>query len=382
MIKDLGNHRYRFYVSIGGRSDRQRFSRTVTHKGGKKELKKLYDDFVKECVDTPATEVTVQDLLESYIAYCRTLGRKATTLKGYKIAAERLYPSVETILARSLTTYRLEKIVAQMTQNGSSAKSIKNSISLLSAAYRHAIRIGQLKDNPCERLTLPKIEPREIRIFTLDEIQPFLDAIADVDLNEKVAYELALFMGLRRSEILGLKESDADIVSGMIDIHTTRHRVDGEDITADTKTKRSARTLAMPDILLIDIARLLQVHRDFKYEKTDWLVQDGFGNPLSPQALSSRLVRLEEAKGLPRVTIHGLRHTFASLLHSKGVDMAQISAELGHGNLTTTQNVYMHIIKSPSQSSRGIASTINTFVDSEKACQIGDKSENEKASER
>lgn len=382
MIKDLGKGKYRFYVSIGGRSDRQRFSKTITHKGGKKELKKLYEDFVKECEDTPATEVTVKDLLESYIAYCRTLGRKATTLKGYTIAAERLYPSVETVLARSLTTYRLEKIVAQMAQNGSSAKSIKNSISLLSAAYRHAIRIGQLKDNPCERLTLPKIEPREIRIFTLDEIQPFLNAIAEVDLNEKVAYELALFMGLRRSEILGLKESDADIVSGMIDIHTTRHRVDGEDITADTKTKRSTRTLAMPDILLIDIARLLQVHRDFKYEKTDWLIQDGFGNPLSPQALSSRLVRLEKKKGLPRVTVHGLRHTFASLLHSKGVDMAQISAELGHGNLTTTQNVYMHIIKSPSQSSRGIASTINTFVDSEKPCQIGDKSEKEKASER
>lgn len=362
MIKELGKGRARLYVSIGGRSDRQRFSKTVTYKT-KKELKELYDAFIKECEETPAVDITVKDLLESYIAYCRTLNRKATTIRGYEIASERLVRSVGKTLARSLTTYQLEKSVALMSDNGLGAKSIKNSISLLSAAYRHAIRIGQLTENPCERLVLPKIVPRDIRIFTLDEIQPFLDAIAGVDLNEKVAYELALFMGLRRSEILGLKESDVDIVKGMVDIHNTRHRVGGEDYDDGTKTDRSERTLAMPDIVLLDIARLLQVHREFKYEKCDYLIQDGFGEPLSPQALSSRLVRLEKKKGLPHVTLHGLRHTFASLLHSKGVDMAQISAELGHGNLTTTQNIYTHIIKTPSQSSRGIANTIDSITD-------------------
>ena len=182
-----------------------------------------------------------------------------------------------------------------------------------------------------------------------------------------------------------MKESDVDIVGGMIDIHTTRHRVDGEDITADTKTKRSTRVLAMPDILLIDIAKLMQVHRDFPYEKVDYLIQDGFGNAILPQTLASRLRRMEIDKNLPLVTLHGLRHTYASMLHSNGVDMAAISANLGHGNITTTANVYTHIFKSASQASRGIASTIDAQFgakDSEKACQIGDKSENEKASER
>lgn len=369
MIKELGNHRYRFYVSIGGREDRKRYTKTITHKGGKRELQRLYDEFEAECMaKSGTTDITVRQLVDTYIEHCKTLGRKQTTTHGYEIAVERISSPVQRILARDLTTYRLEKEIALMSENGLGAKSIKNTISLLSAAYRHAIRIGQLKENPCEKLVLPKVTPKDIRILRLDEIQPFLNAIAEVDLNEKIAYELALFMGLRRSEILGLKESDVDIVSGMIDIHSTRHRVDGEDVTADTKTKRSTRTLAMPDILLLDIARLLQIHRDFPYEKSDYLIQDGFGNPLSPQALSSRLVRLEEKKGLPIVTIHGLRHTYASLLHSRGVDMAQISAELGHSNLSTTQNIYTHIIKSPSQSSRGIASTINGFIEN------GDKS--------
>lgn len=368
MIKDLGQNKYRFIVSVGGRADRKRYCKTVTHKGGKKALQKLYDEFESECQKTPLTDITVKDLLESYIAYCRTLGRKATTIHGYEVTAERCYSLLGTILAKSLTTYRLEKFIAEMGDNGLSPKTIKNTIGLLSAAYDHAIFIGQLTENPCKRITLPKQTPKDIRILYLEEIPKFLEVISDVDLNEKVAYELALFLGLRKSEILGLREADVDIVKGLVYVHNTRHRVDGEDIEQDTKTKRSTRILALPDILILDIARLMEIHRQFEYEKTDFLIQDGFGNPLGHQALASRLARLEKKKGLPNVTLHGLRHTYASLLHSQGVDMANISANLGHGNLTTTMNVYTHIFQSASNASRGIANTINEFT------QIGGKS--------
>ena len=126
--------------------------------------------------------------------------------------------------------------------------------------------------------------------------------------------------------------------------------------------------LALPDILILDIARLIEVHRQFPYEKTDYLVQNGAGSPLGGQALSSRLVRLEAEKGLPNVTLHGLRHTYASLLHSQGVDMAMISAELGHSSLATTMNIYTHILNSPTNASRGIANTINNFMLPQEKC--------------
>lgn len=363
MIKELGQNKYRFIVSVGGRADRRRFCKTVTHKGGKKALQKLYDEFEAECQNEPLTDITVKDLLESYVSHCKTLGRKATTIHGYEITAERCYPLIGAILVKSLTTYRLEKFVAEMGDNGLSAKTIKNTIGLLSAAYDHAIFIGQLDTNPCKKLSLPQGQPRDVRILYLEEIPRFLEAIADVDPNEKVAYELALFLGLRRSEIIGLKEADVDIVQGLVYVHNTRHRVDGVDIEADTKTKKSTRVLALPDILILDLARLLEIHRQFPYEKTDFLIQDGFGNPLNGQALASRLARLEKKSGLPNVTLHGLRHTYASLLHSQGVDMANISAELGHSNLATTMNIYTHIINSPTNASRGIANTVNEFME-------------------
>ena len=166
-------------------------------------------------------------------------------------------------------------------------------------------------------------------------------------------------------------------------MHNTRHRVDGVDIEADTKTKRSTRVLALPDILILDLARLIETHRQFPYESTDFLIQDGVGNPLGGQALSSRLTRLEQKQGLPTVTMHGLRHTYASLLHSQGVDMAHISAELGHSNLTTTANIYTHIFQSATNASRGIANTINNFMLPQEKCAKSVANEgNEKASER
>lgn len=363
MIKKVGKDKYRFIVNIGSGANRRRPSTTITHKGGKKELQRLYDEFAAECENEPIAELTVKELLESYINHCRVLGRKAETIRGYKTTAGRFYQPLGTILAKDLTTYHLEKFVAQMVDNGLSPKTVKNTIGLLSSAYIHAIKIGQLSENPCSRVTLPKANPRDIRILYIDEIPLFLDAISECDLNEKCAYELALFLGLRRSEIIGIKESDVDIVSGMINIHNTRHRTEGVDHDQDTKTPQSERTLALPDILLIDLAKLMQTHRESKYTSTDYLIQNGVGNPLNGQALSSRLDRLEEKKGLPHVTLHGLRHTYASLLNASGVDMAMISKELGHSNLATTMNIYTHILKTPSQSSRNIASTVDAFLE-------------------
>ena len=361
MIKSLGGKRYRLIVSIGGRGNRKRYTRTVECEN-KREAQRLYVEFEAECMKNPLTDMTVHQLMDAHLAHVRMLNRKATTIRGYQTIVKRLQKPTEGILAKNLSTGRLEKIIAEMSSNGLASKTIKSTIGFLSAAYDHAIQIGELENNPCDKVTLPQGKAREIRILYKHEIVPFMNAIADIDLNEKVAYELALFLGLRRSEILGLKEKDVDIIRGLISIHNTRHRVDGEDIEQDTKTVRSTRVLALPDILIMDIARLLEIHRQFPYEKTDWLIQDGFGEPLGHQALSSRLTRLEDRNGLPHVTLHGLRHTYASILHSKGVDMANISAELGHSNLTTTANIYTHIFNSASASSRGIADTVNGFL--------------------
>ena len=362
MIKELKKGKARLIVSVGSDKARKRFTKTVTY-STKKELKEMYRKFEAECRKNPLSGITVGELIDANIEYKKSLNLKATTIKGYRECAERFSKPFRAILAKQCTTYHIEQEIVSMVEYGLSAKTIKNTVGFLSSAFEHAIYIGQLENNPCKRATLPKGQSRDVRILYLDEIQPFLNAISDCQIDEKVAYELALFLGLRRSEILGLKENDVDLSRGLVYIHSTRHRVDGKDIEQDTKTKRSTRILALPDILITDISILLKAHMDFPYERTQYLIQDGLGKPLGHQALASRLERLEQREGLPHVTLHGLRHTYASLLHSQGVDMANISAELGHSSLSTTMNIYTHIFKSASNASRGVANAINLFTE-------------------
>ena len=362
MIKELKKGKARLIVSVGSGKTRRRFTRTVVY-NKKAELKELYREFEAECQKAPLSEMTAGELIDFNIAYKKSLNLKATTIRGYQSCADRFSEPFRAIAAKRCTTYDIEKEIAAMNQRGLSAKTIKNTIGFLSSAFDHAIYIGQLENNPCKRASLPKGQPREIRILYIDEIPEFLDAISGLDTNEKVAYELALFLGLRRSEILGLRESDIDLARGVVFIHNTRHRVDGVDVEQDTKTKRSTRILALPDILIGDITQLLREHSSFPYNKTEYLIQDGVGNALGHQALASRLARLEKRCGLPRVTLHGLRHTYASLLHAQGVDMANISAELGHSNLSTTMNIYTHMFQSASNASKGIAKTVNSFTE-------------------
>lgn len=367
MIKKLGKNKYRFTASVGSGKNRKRPTKTIEFNGGKKELQRLYNEFEDECKNRPQTDITVEQLVNDYILRCKSLGRKKTTIHGYEIALKRLSSPTQATLAKNCTTYRLQKEIAEMSSNGLGAKSVKNTISLLSASYRQAIRLGLLNENPCEKLVMPSGKQKEVRILYENEIQPFLTAMAGLPVDDKVAYELALFMGLRRSEILGLKEADADIVNGVLTIHNTRHRIDQEDYDDDTKTDRSTRTLAVPEILIMDIAILLETHRRLRYGSVDYLIQNGWGETITPQALSSRLARFEKRNGLPPVTLHGLRHTYASLLNAKGIDMSMISRELGHSNLSTTQNIYTHIFKRVSEASKDIAKTVDLFVDETKS---------------
>lgn len=358
MIKELGKGKAKLIVSIGSGDSRTRKTKVVEY-NGKKELKKLYEEFEAECRKRPLSGVSVTDLVEGYIQKRKTAGIKATTEVGYRTAQNRLNPFVDGFLAKNLTTYQLDKIVSEMAQNGYAPKTIANTISLLSAAYDDAIRTEFLEKNPCTNVTMPKKKKKEIVTFTEAEVWRFIGALQNERIDYKAGYELCLLCGMRRSEVLGLRASDIDLDNKCVSISNTRHYVDGKMVEQDTKTERSRRVLALPDILVDDIRELMNDHTAFVWDKSEYLIQDGFGKPMNPCVFTNHIGVIEKNNGLPSVSVHGLRHTFASMLNAEGIDIARISAELGHSNITTTLNIYTHILNGASASSRGIADTFN-----------------------
>jgi len=352
-IKILGKNKAQLIVSVGStsRGNRRRYTKTVTYKK-KKELEKMYQHFEDEVRRNPLVDVTVDGLLEAYISNAELRGLSANTIHGYKSAQKRLNSAFEGILARSLTTYQIEDFVAQMTKKYA-PKTVHNTVALLDAAYQRAVRSGQLADNPCAGITLPKQKKREIQTLSPEQLQQFIVALDKQRRDISVGYKLCLMCGLRRGEVLGLKEEDVSIPFRQISINKTRYIVEGEQHIQPTKTARSHRRLALPAGLAEEINLLIQEHHAQEWYHSDFLIQDAFGDPLSPSVFSSLIREIA-----PDITVHGLRHTFATLLNAQDVDLAQISAELGHSNLTTTLNIYTHVFGDVTSSSRGIADTV------------------------
>lgn len=107
-------------------------------------------------------------------------------------------------------------------------------------------------------------------------------------------------------------------------------------------------------MLADEIDLLIKEHHAQEWYHSDFLIQDAFGDPLSPSVFSAQIKDID-----PDITVHGLRHTFATLLNAQDIDLAQISAELGHSNLSTTLNIYTHVFGDITSSSRGIADTMD-----------------------
>lgn len=356
-IKYLSRNRAKLIVSVGSDSKgtRRRVSKIVEYKK-KKELERMYQAFENEVRRNPLTYVTVGELLESYIGNCEVRGLSANTLHGYRSAQKRLNSRFERVLARSLTTYQIDDFIAEMTKKYS-PKTIANTIALLDAAYQRAVRAGQLGANPCASVTLPKRKRTEIKTLTPDQMQRFILALEDERIDIRVGYKLCLMCGLRRGEVLGLREKDINLMFRQMSVNKARYIVEGEERIQEPKTAKSHRTLALPQVLADEIDLLIRTHHEQPYYHSDFLIQDAFGDPLSPSVFSGAIKDI-----CPDITVHGLRHTFATLLNSKNVDIAQISAELGHSTITTTLNTYTHVFDATS-SSRQIADTVDSIFE-------------------
>lgn len=378
-IKYLSKNKAQLIVSVGSASKgtRRRVTKTVEFTR-KKELEKMYQRFEDEVRKNPLIGVTVDELIASYNSNAELRGLSANTLHGYRSAEKRLNSAFAGIKAKDLTTYQIDNFVSSMAKKYD-PKTIANTVSLLNSAYERAVKSGQLMSNPCTGVVLPKRQKKDISTLPPEQLGLFIESLEKETPDIKAGYMLCLMCGLRRGEVLGLRESDVSTVFRQISVKRTRYIVDGKEYIQDTKTARSRRRLALPQMLADVLDELIREHHAQEWYHSDFLIQNQFGDPISPRVFSSRISKLEKAAGIDRVTVHGLRHTFATLLNAQSVDLAQISAELGHSNLSTTLNIYTHVFGDVTSSSRGIADTIDNVFNKKGAKEA--QNENEKTAE-
>ena len=231
---------------------------------------------------------------------------------------------------------RVDRIEAKKKPKGLAPKTVRNIHQMIGSAYNLAMEQKLVSKNPTQGCALPKVEQKEMKTLTADQLSAFFREARDSGVYE--LYYLDLATGLRRGELLGLKWTDVDFQHGILKIQRAISRQNGKVVESPLKTKNAYRTLP----LSADAIDVLKAQKN-KVGSSEWVFPSPTGGPMSPDSVLHMLHRVLKRAGLPRIRFHDLRHTFATMALQNGVDVKTVSSMLGHYSAGFTLDTYAHV---------------------------------------
>ena len=271
---------------------------------------------------------------------------------------EQYHQHVKLYLTPLLGHHRLSKLapqhvrafIKQKLQDGLSPRTVQLSIVILRKAVSQAVKDGQIGRNVAKLVDAPRWKRPEVKPWEPNEASRFLDAIEGERLE--AAYLVALSLGLRRGEVLGLRWADIDLEHKTVTVAQALARVGGKLQFIEPKSRQSHRVIPLHDGLVAG----LKAHRRRQLEQrlaagsrwhdTGLVFSTGKGTPLEPRELNEDFDRVVAKAGLRRVRLHDLRHACASFLLTQGVHPRVVMELLGHSQISLTMNTYSHVIPS------------------------------------
>ncbi len=293
------------------------------------------------------SQVTLEHWLDIWMASEVEPCRADTTINGYNgIIRNHMVPALGAVPLSELTPDLLRSYYQWLEEErGLSPNTVRKHHVLLHTALKMAFQQGVIPNNPTQRVSPPHPTSANIRYYTAAQLKRLLDEVSGQALELPV--KLACYLGLRRSEILGLRWRDVDVQAGLLSIRRVRTTVGYRIVEKAPKTPDSRRTLSIKALDdLMALLRKLSVERPLAgipCGPEDFLVLDEQNRPWHPNLMSYSLTSMLVTRGLPSITFHGLRHTFASMANDARVPMYQISRAMGHSNPNTTQRIYTHL---------------------------------------
>ena len=295
---------------------------------------------------TGAGGVAMRDYLAEWLEAQRPYLR-ASTLHGYRIAVGRIVSRVGDTNLGSLTPVHVQGLQTDLLASGGregrplAEKTVANTHVVLHKAMADAVRLGLLDHNVVAAVDPPRVPRPQLSVWTVDQLRDFLTVASSHRLS--AAFVLLATTGMRRSEVLGLRWSDIDFDDRSVSIVRTLTVVAGRPVVTAPRTTASRRLVYL-DSSTVDA---LRSHRDAStVTRDDYLFQSGDGQPVNPASFSNTFDRLVARSELPRIRLHDLRHTYATLALRLGTNPVLLSERLGHTSIAVTIDRYSHVIPS------------------------------------
>lgn len=240
-------------------------------------------------------------------------------------------------------------------KGGLSYKTVKNIRGVLSSAYEYAIENSYIKDNPVLKSRMPSFAhsiKKDVPEYNAQQVRKLLLFAKEHESHIYIFLLLALYTGLRKGELLALTWEDIDYDKKLLNVNKSRtgSRKNVTMQITTPKTKSSNRKIPINDFVIGELKAEKQRQEDYAkllgngYDKShDFIVRTVLGKPYVNLSAINRVVnRLTEKAGLPHCTIHGFRHSVASILDDNGVPIQDISVLLGHESVQTTERIYVN----------------------------------------
>lgn len=293
-------------------------------------------------------KLTIGTFLDRWLEDSVKPSLSASTYKTYRsIIINHLSPGLGKVRVTKLTPAQIRTFLNQKTEDGCSAALVRYMRVVLAAALQQALHDEIVIRNVASLTDAPRATQFEASPLTADEANRFL-AAARSDRLEAL-YSVALSLGLRQGETIGLRWQDIDLEAGMLHVRNQISRIDDGYRFVELKTKASRRILPIPREVLDSLKRHKrrqledQLFAGDRWVSLNLVFASTIGTPLEPSNLRLHYKGLLERAGISDRRYHDLRHSCGSLLIARGVQQGVVKEILGHSRIATTMDNYVHV---------------------------------------
>lgn len=296
---------------------------------------------------THSDNIALSKLLEDWLELYAKNKVRETTYKRYKMRIDsRILPYFKTVRIKDLTPRIIQQYIDWLKDEGIGANYTQNLVQILKSALDKGVEWGQLKRNPVHFVEVPKVHGSTIKTWDIDEVKNFVQYAKMGNIFYYMTLLTIIHTGMRKGEALALRWKDIDFTEKKISVVRTMVQLEGEYTFNEPKTASSKRQISFDDVLLSELKRYRTLRNEWKLAlglDTELVFCHEDGRPLNPRQLGVFFANTIKKAGLPKIKVHDLRHTHATILLKLGVNPKVVSERLGHSTIRTTLDIYSHV---------------------------------------
>lgn len=292
---------------------------------------------------------TVQQFLDDWLKNSvKQAVRPRTFIRYGEHVRLHINPTLGHIKLSKLTPQHVQSLLNELLKCGLAPSTVVYTHAVLRRALRQALRWNHVSRNSASLVDAPRVEKHEIEPLSPEQARVFLKSLNGDRLE--ALYSVALAVGLRKGEALGLRWDDIDLDEGTLAVRWSLQRIDSKLVLVEPKSKQSRRSIALPQTAVAALKRhrVRQLQERLlagsRWQENRYVFPSTIGTPMDTRNLTRHFNKALRNAGLPPKRFHDLRHTCASLLLAQSVQPRVVMEILGHSQISLTMDTYSHVI--------------------------------------